>query len=330
MYDTPLLNPYKVIHGEEFMHLDRPQLVGTLISPRGGVFTSYPMLLVAFLGTLALLPRDPLYALSALSILLGGWYVNSTVFDWYQVRRFTGIVPLLAPGLAYALAPLARAGPLSLAVLAFSAWRYDLAVDALREQPGQPAPVRSVLERAADDLAAGGYSLLEPRLPRAAVAVLAAYTGDELLREPVSRIELGRETSLLRLPRPARNLSPLSAEDGLACRWVQGDIQATFFLPLAWDGEVTVTLTVHPLETTTPMNMDVLLNEKNLGRSELAAGWADYRFGAPAGTARLGTNALVVRFDRAPIYHQVRGRGARQRRPAAIAVITLHRGEPRS
>ncbi len=330
MYGTPFLIPYKVLHGEEFMHLERPELIGTLISPRGGVFTSYPVLLLGVLGVLALAPRDPRFVLSSLPILLGGWYVNATVFDWYQVRRFTGLVPLLAPGLAVVLRPLARAGALPLAALAFGAWRYDLAVDSLRSQPGQPAPVRAVLERAADDLAGDSYALLEPRLPGAAVVLLSAYTGEALLREPVSRIDLGRETSLLRLPRPARNLSALSAEDGLACRWVQGDVQATFFLPLAWDGEVTVTLTMHPLETTAPMNLDVLLNEKSLGRRPLDAGWKDYRFAAPAGTARLGTNVLVVRLDRAPIYHQVRGTGARQRRPAAIAAITLHRGEPRS
>lgn len=99
---------------------------------------------------------------------------------------------------------------------------------------------------------------------------------------------------------------------------------------MAWDGEVTVTLTVHPLETLVPMNMEVLFNERQLGRSQLGDGWRDYRFAAPVGIAQRGTNALVVRFDRAPVYHRVRGSGPRQIRPAAIAAITLHRGEPRS
>ena len=330
MYGTPILIPHKVLHGEEFMHLDRPELLGTLISPGGGFFTSYPLQLFALLGLLALAARDPLYVAAALPIFLGGWYVNATVFDWYQVRRFTGLVPLLAPGLAVVMAPLTRAGLLPAALLVFGAWRYDLAVDALRDAPGQAAPVRAVVQRGADGLAADAYSLLEPRLPNAAVALLSAYTGEALLREPVSRIDLGRDTPLLQLPRPARNLSALSAEEGTACRWVQGDVQATFFLPLAWDGEVTVTLTVHPLETTLPMHMEVLLNERQLGRSYVTDGWRDYRFTASPGIARRGTNALVVRFDRAPVYHQVRGVGPRQVRPAAIAAITLHRGEPRS
>ena len=329
MYGTPILIPHKVLHGEGFMHLDRPELLSTLISPAGGFFTSYPMQLVAVLGLLALGMRDPLYVAATLPVLLAGWYVNSTIFDWYQVRRFTGLVPLLAPGLATVIAPLTRAGVVPAALLVFATWRYDLAIYALRDSPGQPAPVRAVVQRGADAFAADAYSLLEPRLPNAAVALLSAYTGEALLREPVSRIDLGRDTPLLQLPRPARNLSAVSVEEGVACRWVQGDIQATFFLPLEWDGEVRITLTVHPLETTLPMHMEVLLSERSLGRSDVGGGWRDYSFSAPPGIARRGTNALVVRFDRAPVYHQVRGVGPRQVRPAAIAAIILHRGEPR-
>jgi hypothetical protein len=330
MYGTPVLIPHKVLHGDQFLHLDQPELLGTLFSPRGGLFTNYPVQLLAFAGTLALALRDPLYVAATLPVLLAGWYVNSTIFDWYQVRRFTGVVPLLAPGLALLIAPLARASAAPAALLAFLAWRYDLAVDALRELPGQPAPVRAVVQRAADGLAQDAYALLEPRFPAASVALLSAYTGEELLREPVSRVDLGRESGLLRLPRPARNLSAVSAEAGVPCRWVQGDVQATLFLPLAHDGELTLTLTVLPLETAEPMKMEVLLNEQSLGAQEIQPGWRDYRFPAAAGVARRGTNALVVRFDRAPVYHRVRGTGPRQVRPAALAAVTLHRGAPRS
>jgi hypothetical protein len=171
--------------------------------------------------------------------------------------------------------------------------------------------------------------LLEPRSPRSAVALLAAYTGEPLLEEPMTRIELGRDSALLRLPRPARHLSEISAESGVACRWVQGDIQALLFLPLAWDGEVTVTVTAAPLETEPPTSLELVLNDVSLGRKILGPGFADYRFGAGPGTARLGTNTLLLRFDRAPVYHRVRGSGPRQIRPAAIAALMLNRGEPR-
>lgn len=329
MYGTPFLIPHKVLHGDAFLHLDAPQLGGTLVSPRGGVFTSHPVLLLAFLGLLTLAARDPAYVAAAMSALLGMWYLNSTVFDWYQVRRFTGIVPLLAPGLGRALQPLSRAGVVPLALCAFAVWRYDLAVDALRDQPGRSAPVQEIVRQGSDALAADVYALLEPRAPVLAVRLLAAYTGDALLDEPVSRLALGGETSVLRLPRPARHLSAPSAEGGTLVRWVQGDTQATLFLPLAWQGEVTVTLSVCPLETVQPMSMELLWNETSLGRTALEDGFRDYRFAVPPELVRLGTNALVARFDRAPVFHRVRGGGPRQIRPAALAALTLNRGAPR-
>jgi hypothetical protein len=40
---------------------------------------------------------------------------------------------------------------------------------------------------------------------------------------------------------------------------------------------------------------------------------------------KLGTNVLVFRFDRGPIYRRMRDQGPREVRPAALAWITLHR-----
>lgn len=328
MYGTPFLVPHKVIHGAAFLHLESPELFSTLFSPRGGLLASYPVQLAALIALLALARRDPPYVVAALPVLLAMWYVNSTIFDWYQVRRFTGVVPLLAPGLAWAVAPLVRAGPLPLALVAFLAWRYDLAIDSLRSQPGQPAPVRAAVSRLADGLASAGYAVVEPGAPGAAVRLLGAYTGEPLLDEPVSRVELARDPSLLRLPLPARHLSQPEVEDGKACRWVQGDIQASLFLPLAWTGEVSLTFSVRPLLATPETSMEVVLNDRSLGRTTLADGWQEHRFSAEPGVARLGTNVLVVRFDRAPVYRRVRGIGPRQVRPAALAEIVLRRGEP--
>jgi hypothetical protein len=329
MYGVPLLVPHKLLHGEAFMRLDQPRFFATLFAPEGGLLTNYPTLLVALVGLVCVAPSDPLYVGAVAVVFVAGWYVNATVFDWYQVRRFTGIVPLLAPGLAQLVAPLTRAGLLPVALVAFLALRYDLALHALRDAPGRPAPVRRILGELDDGLARDVYGLIEPRAPRAAVALLAAYTGEPLLDGPMTRVELGKDTSLLRLPRPARYLSEVSAEGGVACRWVQGEPDATIFLPLAWDGEVTFTLTAAPLQTEPPITMSVWLNDVVLGSRPLGEGFADYRFGAPPGTARLGTNVLTVRFDRTPVYHRVRGTGPRQVRPAALAAIMLNRGEPR-
>ena len=324
MFGTPLLVPHERLHGADFLHREHPQLLATLVSPRGGLFTSYPMMLVAALGLVALAFRDPRYVLAAAPVLLAGWYVNSVVFDWYQVRRFTGAVPLLAPGLAVALAPVTPAGVPVCALLALLVLRYDVAVDALRSTPGDPAPVRAVVAQAADGLAAGAYGLTARVAPRAATHLLAAYTGQPLLEDEVTTVDLGADPSLLRLPLPARHLSAPSVEDGVACRWVSGR-EARLFLPVAWDGAVIVTLRARALETPEPQLMTVSWNDAEVGRVELRPQWADYRLHVPRRAVRAGTNVLLLRFDRGPIYHRVRGEGPREVRPAALSAITLHR-----
>ena len=324
MFGTPILVPHERLHGAAFLHHEQPRLLGTLVSPRGGLFTSYPMMLVAVLGLLALAFRDPRYVMAAAPVLLAGWYVNSIVFDWYQVRRFTGVVPLLAPGLAVALIPVARAGVLVCALLAFLVMRYDVAVDALRSTPGDAAPVRAVVAEAADGVAASAYGFVARASPRTAARLLGAYTGERLLEDEVTRVDLAGDPSLLRLPRPARHLSAPAVEDGVACRWVN-DREARLFLPLAWEGAAILTLRARALETPEPQHMSVSWNETELGRVPMRPAWVDYRFRVPASALRAGTNVLVLHFDRGPIYYRVRGEGPREVRPAALSTLTLHR-----
>ncbi len=336
MFGVPFLVPHKVLHGDAFMRLGEPQLLGTLLSPRGGLFASHPALLLGVLGLVALAlgsrsapraaPFRCRYLAAALPVLLAGWYVNSTIFDWYQVRRFTGLVPLLAPGLAWALSRLSRTGVLLPALLAFAVLRYDLAVDRLRPQPGRPVPVRSALVELGDELAADGYRLLEPRLPRGAVSLLSAYTGEPLLAGQVTRVDLGDQPALLRLPRPARHLSAPAVEDGVACRWVE-DRDTRFFLPLAWEGPVVLSVRARALETLRPQFLEALWNGRSLGRQAMRPVWAEYRFRVPGEAVQPGTNELVLAFERTPIYRRMRGSGPRRVRPAALAALTLHRAE---
>jgi hypothetical protein len=324
MFGRPVLVPHQQIHGVAFMHLDEPQLRGTLVSPRGGLFTSHPAMLLAVLGLFAAARRHPRYVATVTPVLLAMWYVNSTVFDWYHVRRFTGVVPLLAPGLAFALGPLARAGPAAMAVVAFLFLRYDLAVDTLRAQPGDPVPVRAALSEMKDGLARDTYVLLERVSPRAAVAVMAVYTREPVLRESVTRIDLAADSPVLRVPLRARNLSAPAVEDGEPGRWVR-DTEARFFLPVSSPAEATLTVRARALETKEPQSMEAFWNERPLGRQPMTSAWADYRFLVPADAVRAGTNVLVLRFERAPIYRRMRGEGPREVRPAALASLTLHR-----
>jgi hypothetical protein len=325
MYGTWVMVPHKLIHGEAFMHPEAPRLWETLMSPEGGLFTSHPALLVALLGLLVLAGRDSIYAAAVAVVFGAGWYVNSTVFDWWQVRRFTGVVPLLAPGLARVLSPLSRAGQLPLALLALVALRYDVAVDGLRDRPGAPAPVAAVISRAGEDLARDAYRLLEPSAPGLAVRLLASYTGERLLDERMTRIDMGGQPALLRLPLPARNLSGPATEAGEACRWIEGGPDARLALPLDLTGALIVTLRLSPLEAEPTTSVELIWNDWPVGSTALAPGFANYRFHVPSAAVRRGTNELLLRFDRAPIFRRSRGEGPRRPRPAALAVLMLHR-----
>jgi len=323
MFGRPLLVPHQRLHGSAFMSLGHPRLIDALVDARGGLFVTHPVMLAAAFGLVMLLRRDPRYVLAVLPAVLAMWYVNASVFDWYHVRRYTGIVPLLAPGLAVLIAPLART-VVPIAAVAFLAWRYDLAVDGLRPLPGVAVPVRAAMARVADDVAAGSYRLLEPRAPAAAVRLLAAYTGERLLEGNSSHVNLGGEAALLRLPEPARHLSAPAFEDGEAARWVT-DRDARLALPIDAPAGLVLRLRARALETPDPQAVEVVWNGVSVGRSPMVPAWSEYRFEVPPEAMRRGTNVLELRFDRAPIYHRVRGQGPREVRPAALSLLTLNR-----
>jgi hypothetical protein len=337
-YGVPFVVPQTRLHGANFFR-SSPELVGTLLSPRGGLFVAYPALLLAVLGIVILVARplgprrgpgalfDARYVLCLVPVLLLAWWVNASIFDWYQVRRYTGLVPFLAPGLLLLLSPLARAGTSWLALVALLAWRYDDAVDARRNVPGDPVPVRQALRTMADRAAASAYALVEPLAPQAAVTLLGSYTGEPLLAEPVSYLDLSKAPALLELPRPAVFVGGPELEDGRAARWVTGQY-ARLALPLGWRGKLLVRLEARALETREPQEVALEWNGVPCGERPMEPAWREYGWDVPAEAVRLGTNTLVLRFARAPIYFRVRGTGPREVRPAALSWLTLNRAGP--
>lgn len=314
MFGAPVLIPHRAIHGDQFLHAAHPELLGALVSERGGLFASYPAMVLAVVGLAVLARRDWRYVAAAAPVVLATWYLNASVFDWYHVRRFTGVVPLLAPGLAAALVPIARFG-LLMAVIAFAFLRYDVAVDALRGVPGDPAPVRAVVREMGDGLAADAYAALEPVVPAAAARMMGAYTRRPAIGAGSVTMDLA-DPALARLPVRARNLSAPAVVDGVACRWVRGD-EARLFVPVAAVGALTLTLRAAPADTDSLPSLQVAWNETPVGVQPMTAGWADYRFDVPAALVRSGTNVLTV---------DVRRPGDRPRevrRSAAIAAVGL-------
>jgi len=314
MFGAPVLIPHKAIHGDQFLHAS-PELLGTLVSERGGLFASYPAMLLAAVGLIALAIRDPRYVVAIAPVLLGTWYLNASVFDWYHVRRFTGVVPLLAPGLAVVVAPLARVG-VAVALIAVAFLRYDVAVDTLRSVPGDPAPVRHVVREMGDGLAADTYAFLEPIAPGIAIKMMAAYTRQGVIGRETVRIDLGRAGSTLRLPVRARSLSEPGTQGGVACRWVRGD-EARLFLPVAARAPLVVTISAAPAETAAPLVIEVSWMDTPIGSQPMTPGWSEYGFEVPEGLVRVGTNVVTMSFRRPD------GPRREVRRSAAVSSFTV-------
>ena len=130
-------------HGADFVRLDHPFLLQTLFSSRHGLLSWTPVLWAAFLGFWPLWRRRPWLAAPLLAPLVVMTYVNACSGDWwaggsFSNRRFDGLLPVLACGLAAALESLRswlRGRPrvaLAALVAPFVLWHTTLAVQAAR------------------------------------------------------------------------------------------------------------------------------------------------------------------------------------------------------
>jgi hypothetical protein len=325
MFGTPFLVPHKLLHGEGFAAPTSPRLLEMLLSDRGGLFSTYPVTLAAVLGLPFLLRRNRAWVVAAIVVLALQWRLNASIFDWYQVRRFTGTIPLIALGLLALTPAIARAGVLAATLLVLMVHQYDVAIDSLRPLPGVAVPVRVAVREAADSAAAIAYRGLEALSPRVAVAFLEGYTGSALLQEGRSDLDLGRADWWLRLPHRARRFSEVELEDGSLCRFVDGR-EARFWLPLRGQGELRVSFEIRAMETETPQKLEVFVNGRSLGQEGIAPAWETVRFVLPQTAWREGSNEIVLKFEHAPHFFQLRGYGARAYRAAAIRRITFHGG----
>ena len=325
MFGTPFLVPHKLIHGEAFSAAAAsPKMFEMLLSDRGGLFSTYPMTLLAVLGLPLAWRKSRPWVLAGIVVLLLQWRVNASIFDWYQVRRFTGTIPLIAIGLAVLTPALARAGVLAGALVVMLFHQYDVAVDSLRPLPGRPAPIQQVLRETADSLAEPAYDALERISPRTAIAFLEGYAGATLLAAGRSDLDVARQDWWMRLPQRARRFSEVETEDGSLARFVDGR-EARLWLPLRGEGELRLSFEIRSMETETPQQFEVEVNGRSLGGQEILPTWQTVRFVLPAEAWHEGTNEIVLKFEQAPLFYRVRGYGARTYRAAAIRLITLHR-----
>ena len=165
--------------------------------------------------------------------------------------------------------------------------------------------------------------------PRLAVTLLASYTGEALLDQEVTYLDLGEDPGPPRAaPRPPCSWAGPRVEDGRAARWVT-ERYARFALPLAWRGPILVRVEARALETREPQAITLEWNGVPRGERRHGTRLARVRL-RRARRTRCGwaRNVLVLRFARAPIYFRVRGEGPREVRPAALSWLTLNRAGP--
>jgi hypothetical protein len=130
-------------HGADFVRLDHPYLMHTLFSSRHGLLAWTPVLWAGFLGFFPLWRTRPALAAPLALPLLVMTYVNACSGDWwaggsFSNRRFDGLLPALACGLAAALETLRASlrrhprAAITLAVAPFVVWHAALAEAARR------------------------------------------------------------------------------------------------------------------------------------------------------------------------------------------------------
>lgn len=95
--------------GVGYVRWGDPFITETLFSSRHGLFSWSPILLIAVLGLPGFVRRYPRTGLPLVGLLLLLTYVNASVSDWWAggsfgARRFDSVLPILALGLASAVA----------------------------------------------------------------------------------------------------------------------------------------------------------------------------------------------------------------------------------
>ena len=327
MFGTPFLVPHKTLHGEAFAAPAVPKLLEMLFSDRGGLFSTYPITLLAVMGLPFVLRKSRPWAVAALLVLILQWRLNASIFDWYQVRRFTGTIPLIALGLSAITPALARSGVLLCALMVVVVHQYDVAVDSLRPLPGAPVPIQSALRVTADSIAGPIYDGIEVVSPKVAVSFLEGYVGSALLQTGRSDLDLGKEDWWTRIPRASRRFSAVEPEDGSLARFIEGR-EGQLWLPLRGRGELRLSFEIRAMETETPQKLEVFVNGISLGTQEIAPEWQTVRFVLPETVWKEGTNEILLKFEQVAHFFRVRGYGPRVYRSAAVRKITFHRDDP--
>jgi hypothetical protein len=125
--------PFALVGGGGYLDFQSSHWADTLWSSWHGLLSWTPVAYIACVATIFYLRHHPGWAAGTLLIVFLMAWVNGSTADWsggwsFGGRRFIGVLPLLAPGIALAVSALARRATVAVALLAVGAisWNYLL------------------------------------------------------------------------------------------------------------------------------------------------------------------------------------------------------------
>ena len=121
------------------MEWSHPAILSLLFSSRHGIVAWHPLLAFGFIGAPMLWKRSRPMAICLSAVLVLSLYVNASIASWwggasFGMRRFVGVLPFLAPGIAAGGSWVVRAArarpavPVAILLAGFFAHNYYLAV----------------------------------------------------------------------------------------------------------------------------------------------------------------------------------------------------------
>jgi hypothetical protein len=295
-----------------------PQVSDILWSSRNGLFSTSPVVYAGALGLAWLAWRSPAFGVPALLTLAAMTYFNASIQDWwgsasFGMRRFDGILPLVAVGVGAAGQVAARAvsvrpqvvvGAAGLGLVAWNLTFMDAALDGF-VRIGEPVHFQALAARQASTLERWlGHPFSYPANLVFALANRRSLSDYDLMwayrflgdpAQPYGRVDVGGQDAVW------LGTGWFDEEkDGAATfRWAGARGSLAIALDHAASLRVTVRAMPHAYPRAPPQTLTLEVNGTAQGTAALGDGWTLTTIDVPADAWRSGVNDVVLAFSRA-------------------------------
>lgn len=346
----PQLLAWKAIYGSYIavspvgpkIRLGNPQLVLTMFSSRNGLVAMSPMLYVALIGLIAFARRHVSTGIPLVLAVGAMVWFNASIQDWWGSdgfggRRFDGVIPMAAIGLATAIDVLRRwtmARPqwvVGAIAAALVVWNLTLMAAAQRGivRLGEAIPFGSVSgEQARIAHEWFGHPFSAPAslwfAARNGVSPAlydrlgpALFLGDPL--QPTGRIDIGQDDALL----VGDGWFVAEREGDSTFRWATQTAHVT--IPLARVAPLTVQVRARAFNypAARPQHLSVEIATTTVGPFALGSDWQSITFETPAEVWHTGLNRIRLRFGEATTPQSVGLGGDTRALSAAVDVVRV-------